>query len=98
VSISNDEIYSVLLEMKGDIGQLVAKTDSNSATLAKHIDDDKKMAADIYALQISPLAGQVQSLQRSQDRQRGFIAAISAVGTLIGAGIGYAIDLLLRHH
>jgi hypothetical protein len=42
----------------------------------------------------------VLRLKISQARQRGFITALGAVGTAIGAGIGYVIDVLIRggHH
>ncbi len=70
--------------MRGDLGRLEGKVDGHAEKLSAHIEDDRKLTAS------------VQELQVSQARQRGFVAAISTVGAVIGAGIGAAIDVLAR--
>lgn len=82
----NDDDFKVTVATA--LGRIEQKIDGHAAQLAKHVADDAVMAADIKTLQIT------------QAKQRGFLTAISGVGTLIGAGVGYAIDLLARggHH
>jgi hypothetical protein len=84
--ISNSDLLTVLLEIKGDIGQLQSTAASNVKALADHVAADAVMAGDIKRLQLGAA------------RQRGFLTAITAVGTVVGAGVGYAIDLLARGH
>ena len=74
------------MDIKEDIGQLQATAAANGKSFSEHVVADSFMAQDIKTLQLS------------QARQRGFLTAISAVGTVIGAGVGYAIDLLARGH
>lgn len=82
--VSNADIYNVLINMRGDLGRLEGKVDGHAEKLASHIEDDKLLESSIQKLQIS------------QARQRGFIAAVSTIGPVIGAGIGYAIDVFIR--
>lgn len=75
-----------IAQVFGALGRIEQKIDGHTDWMRKHVADDAIMAQDI------------KSLQLSQARQRGFMTAISAVGTVIGAGVGYAIDLLARGH
>jgi len=87
--ISNADIYNVLLDLKGTMGELKGTMSGHAKALADHVAADALMAKDI------------QSLQISSARQRGVLAALTTIGTVLGAGAGYAIDLLTMrggHH
>jgi hypothetical protein len=86
--VSNADIYNVLINMRGDLGRLEGKVDGHASTLATHIADDKVNDAALTAA--------LQKIQISQARQRGFVAALSTVGAVIGAGLGAGIDYLAR--
>jgi hypothetical protein len=86
--ITNADIYSVLLDLKGDMGEMKGTLVAQGKAFADHIVADAMMAKDIG------------KLQQSNARQRGFLTALGAVGTALGAGVGYAVDILARggHH
>lgn len=87
--VSNADIYNVLLGMKGDLGRLEGKIEGHGTTLATQKSEH------------DALAGSVQKLQISQARQRGFVAALSTVGAVMGAGLGAAVDYFVArggHH
>lgn len=88
--VSNADIYNVLINMRGDLGRLEGKVDGHATTLATHIADDKVDNAALVAA--------VQKLQLTNARQRGFVAAISTVGAVLGAGLGAVVDYLARGH
>jgi hypothetical protein len=77
-----DQIAAVF----SSLGRIEQKMDSHTEWMKNHVAEDKLMAADINKLQ---MAGA---------RQRGVLAALTGVGTVLGAGIGYAIDLFTRGH
>ena len=70
----------------GSLARIEQKIDGHSEWMKSHVADDKIMADNIAKLQVS------------HARQKGFLTAISAVGTVIGAGVGYAIDIFTRGH
>lgn len=74
----------VLLDIRGDIGNLQGKFDSHVGAFKEHVMDDKL------------LGDSVQKLQLSAARQRGFVAAISTIGAVVGAGLGALADYLSR--
>jgi hypothetical protein len=80
---------SVLLGVKEDLGGIKATATATSALLANHIGVDTVVQAQLRT--------DVSTLQLGAARQRGFLAAIGTVGTVLGAGVGYMIDVL-RHH
>lgn len=82
--VSNGDIYNLLVNMRGDLGRLEGKVDGHADKLSAHIQDDKELTAS------------VQKLQQSSDRQRGFMAAISTIGAVVGAGVGAAVDYISR--
>lgn len=86
--VSNADIYNVLINMRGDLGRLEGKMDGHATTLATHIADDK--------VDNAALTAALTKLQLSNARQRGFVAAISTVGAVVGAGLGAAVDFLAR--
>ena len=82
--VSNGDIYNLLVNMRGDLGRLEGKVDGHASKLSDHIEDDRR------------LTDAVQRLQLSSARQRGFVAAISTVGAVVGAGLGAAADYFAR--
>jgi hypothetical protein len=84
--ITNADIYGVLLTLKGDMGELKGTMAANAKAFTDHVIADASMAKDIARLQLGVA------------RQRGFLTALGAVGTALGAGVGYAIDILARGH
>jgi hypothetical protein len=96
----SDEMMAILCDLKEGQGRIEAKVDGTMKWMEKHVIDDKEMAASIRNLEISPLAGQVKALELSQARQKGALRILAGLGSIIGAGIGYAVDLLTRggHH
>lgn len=86
--VSNEALMGVLLDIKGDIGELKGHVTGTQAALAAHIVDDQR------------LTDSVQRLQLSQAKQRGFVTALSTIGAVIGAGLGAAVDYFSRggHH
>jgi hypothetical protein len=86
--VSNADIYNLLVNMRGDLGRVEGKVDGHSAALiAQKSEHDN-------------LRDGVQRLQLAQARSRGFVAAISTVGAVVGAGLGAAVDYFSRggHH
>lgn len=84
--VSNADIYNVLINMRGDMGRFEGKLEGFGLKLSDHIEDDKKQAAALQAIQIS------------QARQRGFVAAISTIGAILGAALGAVADYFSRTH
>lgn len=85
--VTNEQLYSTLLDIKSDLGQLKAGAVDFRERLAQHVEDDKAMSQGI------------KNLELAQERQRGFIKAIGLVGSAIGAGVGYLLErLTLGHH
>ena len=86
--VSNSDLMGVLLSVREDLGGIKANVASTSALLANHIGVDTVVQ--------SQLRTDVSTLQMGAARQKGFLAAIGTVGTLLGAGIGYIISFA-RH-
>jgi hypothetical protein len=82
--VSNSDIYNLLVNMRGDLGRLEGKVDGHASKLSDHIEDDRRLTDDVRKLQIGAA------------RQRGFVAAISTVGAVLGAGLGGLVDFMVR--
>jgi hypothetical protein len=81
----NDDDFRITVATA--LGRIEQKIDGYSVQLSAHIADDKLLGAE------------VDKLQLSQARFRGVVATLATVGTVLGAGVGYAIDALaLRGH
>lgn len=82
----NDEDFK--LQVVGAAARIEAQVENLSSLFAKHVEDDKLMAADIVRL------------KEGAARQRGVVAALTTVGSVLGAAAGYAIELVTRsgHH
>jgi hypothetical protein len=68
----------------GALGRIEQKIDGHTSWMEKHVADDRLMANDIVLL------------KERAARQRGFITALTAMGSVIGAVAGYAVDLVVR--
>lgn len=88
--VSNGDLMNVLLQVSRDMGETKAQITSTTALLANHIGVDTVVQ--------NQLRTDITTLQMGNAKQRGFLAAIGAVGTVLGAGIGYVIDVVARHH
>ena len=85
--VTNGDLMSVLLDVKQDIGALKQAQAGHSAWMDKHLKDDAIIAAS------------VQKLQLAHARQRGFISAVAAIGSALGAGLAtVASKVFFGHH
>ena len=93
--VSNDTLYELLCQVKNDVGEIKGAVTATAATLAQHVQDDKKMASDIYTLQISPIAGKVRELELEQAKSNGsrrtWGIIATAVSSLAGAAVGFFV-------
>jgi hypothetical protein len=76
----------------GALSRIETKVDGFKSDLVAHIADDKNTNKFLY--------DNIQKLNLGAARQKGIMTALGAVGTVLGAGVGYAVDLLTRgaHH
>lgn len=71
------DLYSVLLEIKEDIGAIRATTEATSKVLAQHVEDDKK------------LTERVLKMELAQAKTKGSAKAWASMGAVGGAVLGY---------
>jgi hypothetical protein len=74
----------------GALSRIETKVDSFKGDLVQHIADDKNTNKFLY--------DNIQKLNLGAARQKGIMTTLGAVGTVLGAGVGYAIDLFTRGH
>jgi hypothetical protein len=87
--VSNADLMGVMMDIKQDLGVLKAKADGQTAWMTKHVADDAALAAD------------VKSLQLGAARQKGFLTAVGAIGTVLGSAAGWFIERVINggsHH
>jgi len=88
--VSNRDLLNVLLSIREDLGTVKA----NGSHIANQFKDhvaEVKAAAELTAAKI-------EKLQLGAARQKGVLAALTGVGSLLGAGAGYAIDFFTKSH
>jgi len=83
--MSDDQIERVF----GALSRIETKTDSNIAWMRDHAESTKAAFAEV--------GEKIEKIQIAHARQKGVIAALTGVGSVLGAGIGYAIDLFKSH-
>lgn len=93
--VSNADIYNLIVNMKGDLGRVEGKIGGMADAFKAHVEDDKVVAA-AHLASVAAVANEVVKLKLSNARQRGFVAAISTVGAVVGAGLGAAVDYFAR--
>ena len=75
------------------LGRIEQKIDGNASTLSQHILDDKAVAKALFE--------RVEVLQLGQAKQKGFLTALTSVGSVLGAGVGYLVEKIMLgggHH
>lgn len=80
----------ILFEMQRSLGRIEQKIDSAAAALADHAADDKTVQKALFE--------RIEGLQMSHARQKGFITALTSLGSVIGAVGGYVAERVLGHH
>ena len=86
VGMSPDQIAQVF----GALGRIESKIDGNSDTLKDHIKHDEEVTRALF--------GRIETLQLGQAKQKGFLTALTSVGSVLGAGIGYFVERMIRGH
>lgn len=79
-------VYQELLKISTTLGTLTAECRATNETIAKHVEDDKAMAADIQELKLGVAA------------QRGGIKVLAAISTAIGAVFGAVVSIWATVH
>jgi hypothetical protein len=72
---------SEIAQVFGALGRIEQKIDGHTEWMTKHVAENRLLEEDVRKLQLGAA------------RQRGVLAALTTVGTLLGAGVGYAVDL-----
>jgi len=91
--VSNSDLLGVLFNIREDLGTLKANSSNMSQQLENHISS----VAEAH----KSTAEDIRKLQLAAARQKGFLAALAGAGSVLGAGVGYAVDLLTMrggHH
>ena len=76
-NISNEQIYSTLLEIKQDVGGLLATVQSHQTVFAQHVRDDAAVAQDVTAIRLK--------LAKQAGASRVWNMVAAAAGSLVGA-------------
>jgi hypothetical protein len=73
-----------IAQVFGALGRIEQKIDTHTQWMTSHVAENKALEADVRKLEIGAA------------RQKGVMAALAGVGSLLGAGVGYAVDLVTR--
>lgn len=77
----------ILFQIQNSLGRIEQKIDSHVDNFRKHEESDAKAYKAIDELRLGSA------------RQKGFITALTTVGSVLGAGIGYLIErVTIGHH
>ena len=90
MSITNEQIYTVLLQVKEDIGELRAHRD-----LSKERMDEWEDTSELIHTRFT---NDIKSLEATRAKQLNFMAIITGIGASLGAGIGYLVAYFTRGH
>jgi len=88
--VSNSDLLGVLLDIREDLGIVKANGTHIATQFKDHVAEVKAAAA--------MTASKIEKLQLGAARQKGVLAALTGVGSLLGAGAGYAIDFFTKGH
>jgi len=81
----------VLMDIQRSLGRIEQKIDSHVQQFADHADEDTRRFTALFRA--------VDSVKTKQERQRGFIAGMTAAGTALGAGMAWLAEkMFLGHH
>jgi hypothetical protein len=78
----------MLMEINRTLGRIEQKIDGNAQALRDHVSNDEKTHKFFF--------DQITPLQTAANKQKGFMSALAIFGSLIGAGIGYVVERLIR--
>ncbi len=95
--VSNDQIYALLCDVKGDIGELKGATAGFKEALESHIEDDKRVIRSVYDTQIAPVIEKVDALRIAQAKQRGATKTWGLVATAAASVVGGLTGLIKWH-
>lgn len=84
--VTNDVLLNAILELKGDVGTLLANVESQKTNLANHIQDDLTMASDIAVLKTAAA------------ERKGATRVMHAVSGGLGGIAGAALTAWFRNH
>lgn len=77
----------ILYQIQNSLGRIEQKIDSHIDNFRKHEEEDRAARAELDKLRLGSA------------RQKGFITALTTVGSVLGAGIGYLIErVTIGHH
>ena len=86
-------------EQHGMSGDQIERVFGTLARIEQKIDGHTKWTTEWtqkHEVSDAQMAGDIKKLEMSSARQRGFMTALAAVGSVIGAGIGYLAEYLHR--
>jgi hypothetical protein len=88
--VTNGELMTMLIQISNQSAANGAKVDGINQWLAAHSMEDKKNFGEV--------SEQLTKLRVANGRRNGVLAALTTVGSVLGAGVGYAVELLTRGH
>lgn len=75
----------------GALARIEQKIDGHVGTVTAHIDHDEKVQKALFE--------RIETLQLASAKQKGALTVLGALGSMLGAGVGYLIErLTLGHH
>lgn len=81
----------VLLEIQRSLGRIEQKIDGNAAVLTAHAAHDEIVQQALFS--------RIETLQLGAAKQKGFVAALMSIGSVLGACAGYLVErMTLGHH
>jgi len=88
MSISNDQIYETLLDVKKDIGGLLATVEQHQLAFSKHVADDAILGASVAAI----------NLQLAQQKGSAKVWGMIATGAGAASGVVAALVRVFTGH
>jgi hypothetical protein len=95
--ISNDQIYQLLCNISGDIGELKGLSAGFKESLEAHIEDDKRVMRSVYDTQIVPMGQKVDDIRIQQAKQRGATRTWGLIATTAASIVSGAVGLIKWH-
>lgn len=74
----------ILMDIQRALGRIEAKTDVYASSLTQHVADDKVVAKALFE--------RIETLQLASAKQKGALTVLGALGSMIGAGVGYLLE------
>lgn len=74
----------------GALSRIETKIDLHVGTVKDHIDHDEKVQKALFE--------RIEGLQASANKQKGALTVLGAVGSMLGAGLGYLAEKFFMGH